>query len=150
MSAGLNYFDNKNKVESNLLQTIYTAEIIGHLGGVSWGTPSMKYTRYRTKNYSFVGMNKTTAKQCVNAKVAQYTRTFYNWYQKNGLWVQDKTRSGQYQELVASVQAIKRDGELWDVEIQVNEVAIVYLFGESMNIEQTFRGYLGDWDYDED
>ena len=150
MSAGLNYYDNRNKVESTLLQTIYTSEIIGRLGGVSWGTPSMKYTRYRTKNYSYVGMNKATAKLCVDAKIAQYTRTYYNWYQRNGIWVQDKTIDGQYKELVAGVQASKRDGELWDVEIQVNEVAIVYLFGMSLDIEQTFRAYLGDWNYDED
>lgn len=150
MSAGLNYFDNRNKVESTLLQTLYTSEVVGHLSGYSWGTPSMKYTRYRTKNYSYVGMSKATAKQCVDAKVAQYTRTFYNWYQKNGLWLQDRTRDGMYTELVAGVQATKRDGELWDVEIQVNEVAIVYLFGETIDIEQTFRAYLGDWNYDED
>ena len=150
MSAGLNYYDNRNKVESTLLQTLYTTEIVGRLGGVSWGTPSVRYTRYRTKNYSFVGMSKATARQCVNAKIAQYTRTFYSWYQKGGVWVQDRTRDGQYKELVAGVHASKRDGELWDVEIQVNEVAVVYLFGESMDIEQTFRAYLGDWNYVED
>ena len=150
MSAGLNYYDNRNKVESTLLQTIYTSEIIDRLGNSNYGTPIMKYTRYRTKTYSYIGMNKATAKSCVDAKNAQYTRTYYTWYNKNGLWVQDKTFSGRYTELVAGVQASKRDGALWDVEIQVNETAIVYLLGQSMNIEQTFRGYLGDWNYDED
>ena len=150
MSAGLTYYDNRNKVESTLLNTIYTAEVVDRLGGSTYGTPILKYTRTRTKNYSYVGLSKATARSCVAAKQAQYTRTFYNWYSRNGSWYQDRTAKGMYKELVAGIQASKRDGELWEVQIQVNEVAIVYLLGESMDIDQTFRAYLGDWNYDED
>ena len=150
MSAGLTYYDNRNKVESTLLNTIYTAEVVDRLGGSTYGTPILKYTRTRTKSYSYVGLSKATAKSCVAAKQAQCTRTFYNWYSRNGSWYQDRTAKGMYKELVAGIQASKRDGELWEVQIQVNEVAIVYLLGESMDIDQTFRAYLGDWNYDED
>lgn len=150
MSAGLNYFDSRNKVESTLLNTLYQSEVIGRFGGTTYGTPIMKYTRTRTKTYSYVGLNKATAKSCVDAKRSQYTRTYYYWNNINGMWRQDRTSNGMYKELVANIQASKRDGSLWDVEIQVNEIAIVYLLGESMDLEQTFRAYLGDWNYDED
>lgn len=149
MSAGLTYYDNRNKVESTLLNTLYTSEVIGRMGNTTYGTPIMKYTRTRTKTYFYTGLNKATAKNCVTAKQEQYTRTYYNWICVNGLWRQDKT-NGMYKELVADIQASKRDGSLWDVEIQVNEVAIVYLLGESSNLNQTFTTYLGNWNYDED
>ena len=146
MAAGLNYYDDRNKVESTLLQTQYLAEVVGYIGSV----PQYKYTRIRTKNYSYVGLDKETAKRCVTEKLDQYTRTFWNWYQDyTGRWMQDKSTKGRYQECVAGINAQKQGGSLWAVQIQVNEVAIAYLYGQSVDLEQTFKYYLGEWSYDE-
>nr|DAI30931.1 MAG TPA: hypothetical protein [Caudoviricetes sp.] len=111
----------------------------------------MKYTRTRTKTYSFIGLSKTTAKKCVDDKMKQYTRTFYTWTQQaGGTFVQNKNEKGAYTQLVASVQAQNAGGQLWDVNIQVNEQTVIYMLGRSLNIGASFDYYTGTWDYDED
>ena len=144
---GLTYYDNRNKVESTLLQSQYLVE---HLPRNGSNRP-MKYTRIRTKTYSYVGLSKSTAKACVNAKLQQYTRTYYYWTEERGYWRYNKTYDNQYQALVASVSASKQEGELYNVEIQVNEECVLYSNNPIVDewLEQTFVNYFGDWSYDE-
>lgn len=147
---GLTYYDSRNKVESNLLQTQYQDEII-QFYGTSQIHPIMKYTRTRTKTYSFVGLSKTAAKKCVNDKMKQYTRTFYTWTQQpGGTFIQNKNEKGSYTQQVATVQAQNAGGQLWNVSIQINEQAVIYTLGRSLNLEASFDYYVGAWDYDED
>lgn len=122
---GLTYYDDRNKVESSLLQTQYTTERLDRCGSTYY----MKYTRIRTKTYSFVGLSRTTAKACVNAKLRQYTRRYFNWVNERGVWRMDRTYENSYEALVANIQATKQDGELYNVEIQVNETCVVYSLG---------------------
>ena len=57
---GLTYYDNRNKVENTLLTTNFTSEIISqHV---------RRYTRVRTKSYSYIGLSKSTARSCVTDK----------------------------------------------------------------------------------
>lgn len=62
---GLTYYDDRNKVETNLLQTQYVVERLEKNGSVQ----PLKYTRIRTKTYSYVGLSRSTAKACVTAKL---------------------------------------------------------------------------------
>lgn len=144
---GLTYYDNRNKVESTLLQSQYITENLGRVGS----TYQMKYTRIRTKNYSYVGLSKTTAKNCVNAKLAQYTRTYYYWSNERGYWRMNRTFDNQYKACVANVQASKQEGELYNVEIQVNEECVIYsngiIFDE--DLPRVFENYFEGWQYDE-
>ena len=150
----LNYYDNRNKIETSLLTTQYLTERVGYVGAGAFGQPIMKYTRIRTKSYSYVGMDKETARRCANEKLQKYTRRFWNWDYINGMWRQNRTYDGMYFETCASASATKQDGEMYSTEIQVNEVAIVYVMGASDDLEQTFNayGYGKDdgWTYDED
>jgi hypothetical protein len=144
---GLTYYDDRNKVESSLLQTYYQVE---HLDRVGSQYP-MKYTRIRTKNYSYVGLSRTTAKACVEAKLAQYTRTYYYWENVRGRWEMKRTYDNQYQSLVASVQASRQAGDLYNVDIQVNEECVIYSNGIILDqwLESTFNNYFPNWTYDE-
>ena len=144
---GLTYYDNRNKVESTLLQSQYITENLGRVGS----TYQMKYTRIRTKNYSYVGLSRTTAKNCVNAKLAQYTRTYYYWSNERGYWRMNRTFDNQYKASVANVQASKQEGELYNVEIQVNEECVIYSNGVILeeDLPRVFENYFEGWQYDE-
>lgn len=65
----LNYYDDRNKVETQLLTTQYLSERVGYFGVGTFGEPIIKYTRIRTKSYSYVGMDKETARRCANEKL---------------------------------------------------------------------------------
>lgn len=144
---GLTYYDDRNKVESALLQTYYQIE---HLDKVGTRQPT-KYTRIRTKTYQYVGLSRSAAKACVAAKLAQYTRTYYYWTNSRGTWEMKRTSDNQYQALVANVQASRQAGDLYNVDIQVNEEAILYTNFpiQEGRIDDVFNNYFPDWSYDE-
>ena len=144
---GLTYYDDRNKVESSLLQTYYQVE---HLER-TYGEYPMKYTRIRTKNYSYVGLSRTTAKACVAAKLQQYTRNFFYWKNESGQWKMTRSFDDHYQALVANVQANRQGGGLYNVDIQVNEECVIYSNGVIRDewIESTFNNYFPDFTYDE-
>lgn len=139
---GLNYYDDRNKVENQLLNTQYQYEFLEPYGY----TPMTKITRIRTKTYSYVGLSKTTAKECVKAKQQKYTRRYYYWQQRYGIWEMQKVTSNSYLQLVASVQATRQEGELYNVEIQVNEECVAYVLGSSYDVDQVFNGQFTDWE----
>ena len=144
---GLTYYDNRNKVESSLLQSQFLTENLGRYGS----TYQMKYTRIRTKNYSFVGLSRTTAQACVAAKLQQYTRTYYYWTNERGYWKMNRTFDNQYKACVANIQASKQEGELYNVEIQVNEECVIYSYGVILeeDLPRVFENYFPNWSYDE-
>lgn len=141
----LNYFDGRNRVTSAGLvtkyQTVYDA--------ASQSAPFYQYTRVRTKNYSYVGMDRATADRCVKAMVDKYTRRYRMWRYYNGAWRRILTQDGLYTDLVAAVELQKAEGSMWAVQVQVDETAVIYMAHPPMNIDQAFDGYLGVWDYDE-
>lgn len=61
------------------------------------------------------------------------------------------TYDNSYDALVASVQATKQEGELYNVEIQVNEEAVVYSNGaiQEQWLDMAFDNYYPNWNYDE-
>ena len=142
----LNYFDSRNRVTSQGLVTVYQTL----RDTTSQSAPYYQYTRIRTKNYSYVGMDKATAARCVKAMLEKYTRRYRMWRFVNGYWRQILTQDGLYTDLVASVVPTKGVGSMWDVQVQVNETAIIYMAHPPESLDVAFDGYLGEWDYDED
>ena len=144
---GLTYYDDRNKVESSLLQSQFLTERLDNVGSFS----QFKYTRIRTKTYSYVGLSRSTAKACVADKLRQYTRTYYYWVNERGYWRYNQVYENSYQACVADIQASKQEGELYNVEIQVNEECIIYSVGEieSTDLDRVFGTYFVGWDYDE-
>lgn len=156
---GLTYYDNRNKVENQLLNTQYQYEFLEPYDSGSAYVPYTKITRIRTKSYSYVGLSKSTARQCVKDKLQKYTRRYYYWTQSaGGVYDMNKVTSNSYLQLVANVNATRQDGELYTVEIQVNETCIAYVLGSNYDVDQVFNGRFTEWQggrevpwtYDED
>ena len=110
----LNYWAKKNKVTTKALQVQYVSSFSRRYHSVD------VYESHRivTKSYSYIGMTEAAAKACQAAKLAQYTRTFIQWYNANGVW---KGSSNQKIQCVANVSMNQDDGGLWSVSIDVNE-----------------------------
>lgn len=143
---GLTYYDDRNKVESTLLQTQYIVEKLDKVGTYE----PRRIRRIRTKTYSYVGLSRSTAKRCVEDKLNQYTRRYWYWTEERGKWTLNKVYSNSYEACVASIQATRQGGDLYNVEIQVNEETIAYInIGEITNMETFFSYYFGTWNYDE-
>jgi len=79
-------FDNNNKVTTQALCVKYIsdyAETTNKSTNDTTGevtetvTPYWICTRYATKQYSYVGMDFVTAKECAKQKRAMYTREYY-------------------------------------------------------------------------
>lgn len=117
MSDNLRHtFDNTNKVTNTGLSVTYTQ----HFNGNYW-----EITRYAKKSYSFVGMDKSTAYQCAASKRTQYTRGFRRL---------DSSTIDEDHPLPSTVYAYEcptdiaphhGDGDVWSVQIEVNEQDVV-------------------------
>ena len=104
-------YGDMNKVTSRGLAVRYSVQpaAIGY-----------EVTRYATKSYAFVGMDRATAKSCASAKRSQYTREYSRV----------KTKSGTSGSTVAEVTVVEcpcdiaetpQGGGMWQVQISVNE-----------------------------
>lgn len=105
-------WSNNNKITTKSLQIQYT----GAYTKTYRGYRVYEFHRIATKEYQYVGMTEAAAKACQDAKLAQYTRKFIQWYNENGYY-------GKYREFrcVADV-TMNSDGDgLWTVSISVNE-----------------------------
>ena len=122
----LTTWGNANKQTSEGLAIRYTCEPLELTSSPDGSSTQSTYkvTRYATKNYSFVGMDRATAMQCAEAKVAQYTRGHTK--------VTSMTISGDgtstvvfvtytVYECLCSVAAAHGNGGLWNVALSVNE-----------------------------
>lgn len=150
---GLTYYDDRNKIESSLLQTWFSSEPVSAPGlSDGWRV----YKRIRTKSYQFVGMTKATARQCVVDKQNLYKRLYGRWKlsQPYGYWQWVYDTEDTYYDFVANISASHQDGDMWNVEIQVNETCYLYYNSpvELLDPELVFEQYYGPsvWKYDED
>ena len=96
-----------NKVTSSGLSIRYS---------VLPGTSGYEVTRYATKSYSFVGMDRTTAKSCASAKRSQYTRQ-YSRVSTAGVSAAEVT----VVECPCDIAETPQGGGMWQVQISVNE-----------------------------
>lgn len=114
----INFWSDANKVTHCGLQVQWTMTQVGYVSGNPW----YEFHRIATKSYSYVGMNETTARACVDAKQAQYTRTFTQWYTERGAMYKPTKIS----KCVANVVLRHDAGNMWSVDIDVNEDQIQY------------------------
>lgn len=80
-----------------------------------------RVTRHATKQYSYVGMTESAARNCAAAKTAQYTKTHKGWKltysDQGGLNV----AAENYTACGAQAQAVHDQGGMWHTQINVNE-----------------------------
>lgn len=104
----LSYYDDRNKVENQLL-TIWLRQE-QHVGDI------YKFSRIATKNYSYIGMDKATATSCLYEKQAKY-----KYYENvNAIISGDLSVLGQELKDGADVAASHDGGGMWHVDINVN------------------------------
>ena len=150
-SPGLEYYDSRNKVETDLLTTFYRSELA--YGQDANGRLWRKYTRIRTKTYSYVGLKKETCRQCALEKYTKYNKTIgvWDWNRASYSWVYYTAPQDMRELQTANVQASNTGGELWSCTVQVNETVEVYASTlPTGGIAALFQSTYGDWDYDED
>lgn len=104
-------YGDANKVTSRGLAVRYSVQPSKH---------GYEVTRYATKSYAFVGMDRATAKACASAKRSQYTREYSRV----------ETKSGTSGSTVAEVTVVecpcdiaetRMNGGMWQVQVDVNE-----------------------------
>lgn len=107
-----NVYDNSNKITSSGLSVTYKQTF----NGSYW-----EIARYAKKAYSFVGMDKDTAYECAAAKRAQYTRAFARL--DTSVIDENHTLPDVVfaYECPSDIAPQHQDGDIWSVEIQVNE-----------------------------
>lgn len=142
----LDFYDERNRETDQLLDEQINVEQDKYDGINAY---NYRITRTRTKRYRYVGMDVETAKACIAAKRALFTRTFYSWH-FNGYSYSKITRG--YPEQVATVTANHVGGAMWNVEIQVSERCVAYSHGEPADpgavVDTAFNS--ANWRYDED
>ena len=110
-----------NKVVNENLTTRYKREM-ANIQGYNY----FKYTRTRTCNYSYIGMDKNTALSCAQYYNMLYNRTYYDqiWdpIQRRFIYSDSLLKSIEHKLQAGDAKPVKRDGDIWDVNINVNEV----------------------------
>lgn len=147
MEPGLTYYDKRNYVETALKSVSYTTDTI--TSGFYGQFTSYKYTRTVSKTYKFVGLSRSTALQCIKDKEQMYTRRYGLWETKTGNndWRFFASKGGQ--QTCAGITANRTGGQLWEVEIQVNETSCVYSKTHwTKNLDDLFSQYYN-WEYDD-
>ena len=110
-------WSNKNKITTKSLQIQYTGAFAGWrmYNDTPWYRV-YEFHRLATKEYQYVGMTEAAAKACQDAKLAQYTRKFTQWYTSEGVY------AANTQFLcVANVTMDSDEDGLWTVNISVSE-----------------------------
>ena len=77
--------------------------------------------RFATKSYAYLGLTEDSADQCAAAKVAQYTRTTYQWTYNS---TAHEFQSVATTECMADI-SVAPNGPAWEVSIDVNEDDVV-------------------------
>lgn len=142
----IDYFDSRNRVDQNLLRTQYQTL---H-DTTSSPRPFYKYTRIRTRTYSYVGLSRAAAESCVAALQTLYTRRFPIWEWSGNKWRIKSGTDAYSAALVAQIQAVRTDGEMYQVDVQLDETAEIYMMSPSVDLAASFSFYGYDFDYDED
>lgn len=117
----LNSWGSFNKVVNENLTTRYKREL-KTIDGYKY----FAYTRTRTMNYSYVGMDEQTALSCAQYYNKLYNRTYYDikWNGEQHIFEYSDTYYGSEQHKLQAGDAkpVKKSGGMWDVNINVNEV----------------------------
>ena len=95
------------------------------------GADGYVFTRYATKNYSFVGMDHETAEACAQAKIAQYTRSHR------------RVNTSTYEEYtiyecLCSIAVRHTSGKMWSVSIAVTETDEAYALDSTVDPASLF------------
>ena len=84
-----------------------------------------KYTRTRTKVYSYIGMSHSVATRCCAAMHALYSRFVYRWEwdSTNRIWkMKSSTTNRDYEIVQGGTAALEHaTGDIWHVNVMVNE-----------------------------
>ena len=156
MSLFANYSD-KCKVTSSLLQIRYKIQYLMQKievqttdddGNSATGTIFVRYyetTRYATKEYSYVGLTKAAARNCMDAKISKYTRqkTQYAFDDQAG-FINNPTM-----ECMARINAAHDTGGAWRVDISVAETDSIMTSDLPQNPASKFASINSSREYDE-
>lgn len=101
-----------NKVTSSGLAVRYS---------VQPGEAGFEVTRYATKSYAFVGMDRATARSCASAKRSQYTREYARVKTVSGSSGSSATVEVAVVECPCDIAETPQGGGMWQVQVSVNE-----------------------------
>ena len=110
----LNYWSSRNKITSKALQVQYVSTQVARS---AYGAV-YEWHRIATKTYSYIGMDELTAKKCMEAKIAQYTRLFTQLCNQKGQYLIHPIRETK---CVANVDMHQDEGGTCSVQIDVHE-----------------------------
>ena len=103
--------------------------------------------RYTTKAWGYYGLDYTTAINCRNliTSLGYLKRTFYIWrIGASGSPVKDDAIM-----MVDSVEVVHDDGQMWHVEVQVNEDDMTFTDNPSTDFALLNWPLIPAWNYDE-
>lgn len=124
-------YDDTNKVTDRGLAIRYSSELVQN-DDISY----YQLTRYCTKSYSYVGMDYQTAVECASVKRAQYTRDYAR--------ISTSSLSSTLPTIIyikecpVDIAPQHTAGDMWQVDIQVNELDIRYSETNPESIEAEF------------
>ena len=142
------YYDDRNKVTDQGLLIKYRNERKVYMkqdGETQEGEPifvKVHYChliRYATKVYRYVGMDKDTAKECLNSKLAKYTREYAQADDASFLNGEEGWRVyvGECRTDIAMTR--QGDGDMWSVVISVNEEDHNYTYDNALDPASYFQ-----------
>ena len=115
--ALFNYWGKENKITTSPLTTKYTMEYVR----VRYGIEVYEYHKIRETQYSYVGMNYTTAKACQESEYERYRRVYTQEYNEYYNYIHRR-------ELIpcAEVTMSNEGGHMWRVDVNVVEDQLQY------------------------
>ncbi len=117
----LNFWSSHNKITSKALQVQYVSTQVARS---AYGAV-YEWHRIATKTYSYIGMDELTAKKCMEAKLAQYTRLFTQLCNQKGQYLIYPIRETK---CVANVDMHQDESGTCSVEIDVHEDQKQYFY----------------------
>lgn len=120
-----NTYGTFNKVIQHPLYTSYIKTNIPLEENSKYGAVFSEYTRIRIKQYSYVGMTLSAAQTCAKDMRDLWTRHIYAWEWDNTSKIWKMTTDWQGGKVLvipaANVSVNKVGGDMWNVDIAVNE-----------------------------
>jgi len=118
----LNTWGNMNKVISQPLQTTWKREhLVTTLPSVTGNIDYWHYTRIRTMQYRYVGMDMQTAIRCAKAINAMYNRLHYKQVVSTSGWSWNVAESGKIWTQCGNASIRYEAGSAYAVDVQLAE-----------------------------
>ena len=137
-------YDNSNKVTDVGLSVTYRQEFAATIDVSGTPTDYWEVARIAKKSYKFVGMDESTAYECASAKRSQYTRSF------SRVEITDESVTTRTAiECPSDIAPRHVEGDVWEVQIEVNEMDTTYSIGPAAEPENLFPA-ANARNYDED